>query len=374
MHRSTLIDWLRLAKVPGLGPVRIGLLLRHFHHPGGILSASAAALDQIPGLPARVRAGLRQAGRPEQARDAASEMERLTAMGIRILARGDPAYPTLLEQIHDPPVLLFVLGDPAHLVAPRPVAVVGTRSPSGPGLRTARNLAREMAGQGLTVVSGLAVGIDTAAHQGALEGGGTTVAVVATGLDVDYPRPNQDLKKRILQQGCVVTEAPLGTAPAPYLFPPRNRIISGLSRGVVVVEARTCSGSLVTVGQALEQGREVFAVPGPADDPRYQGCHQLLRDGARLVTGVNDILEELHWSLGRIPVASAVQQTSRPPEDTPPQAAAILEQLVNGPMQGDQLARSCRLTVAVLSRILLQLELAGVVERAPGNMYSLKGS
>ncbi|MBF0137118.1 MAG: DNA-protecting protein DprA [Magnetococcales bacterium] len=403
MERSTLIDWLRLVRVPGLGPMRLGLLQNHFLHPGEILAASVETIRaRIPSLPRPVLAGLQAAARPEAAADAATELDRLQAMGGQVLVRGEPGYPRPLAEIHDPPVVLFVQGNPDHLQARTLVAIVGSRDPTPPGAATARRLATEMATQEIVVVSGLAVGIDSAAHLGALEGGGPTVAVLATGLDINYPPTNQTLRKRIAAHGCLVTEAVLGIPPAPALFPPRNRIISGLSQGVVVVEAAMRSGSLITARMALEQGREVFAVPGMVANQRSRGCHRLLREGARLVEDVNDILEELHWTLGKHPVSIA--PTSRntktttspkmtaaksaaspaaaappiqpslpfPPPEYTPTEVMILDNLKKAPAQTDELARSCQLTVATLSRILLDLELAGVVQRSPGNIFCLK--
>ncbi|MBF0176348.1 MAG: DNA-protecting protein DprA [Magnetococcales bacterium] len=400
MERSACIDWLRLVRVPGLGPIRLGLLQKHFVHPETILATPTATIHAtIPSLPQSVLAGLREAARPETAAIAAAELDRLHAMGSQLLVRSEPGYPPLLAEIDDPPAVLFVQGNPEHLLATCLVAIVGSRDPSSSGSATARRLAMEMAGQGIVVVSGLAMGIDSAAHQGSLEAGGPTVAVLATGLDINYPPSNHTLRKRIAACGCLITEACLGVPPAPALFPPRNRIISGLSRGVVVVEAALRSGSLITARLAMEQNREVFAVPGSVTTQRSQGCHRLLRDGARLVEDVNDVLEEFKWNLGQRahaqPATSPAFPPATPPVCTPasreksphpnqealpvpptvqfsPVEAAILDQLKAGPAQTDALARSCQLTAATLSRILLHLELIGVVVRLPGNIFGLK--
>ncbi|MBF0153065.1 MAG: DNA-protecting protein DprA [Magnetococcales bacterium] len=393
MERSELIDWLRLVRIPGLGPVRLGLLQKHFQHPGEVLAAQSTAIKAtIPSLPQPVLSGLREAARPEALARAASDLEHLYAIGGQVLVRGQPDYPALLNEIADPPVMLFVQGNPEHLRAACLVAIVGSRDPSSSGIATARRLATEMATHRIVVVSGMAMGIDSAAHLGALEGGGSTVAVLATGLDVNYPPANHILRKRIAAHGCLVTEASLGTPPAPSLFPPRNRIISGLSRGVVVVEAAVRSGSLITARLATEQNREVFAVPGSVANQRSRGCHRLLREGARLVEDVGDVLEELQWSLGThiAPTAASAPPASSIPMPSVPRASSarrsspasapkfshtetlVLDQLKGGSAQTDTLVRSCQLTAAELSRILLNLELAGVVVRMPGNIFGLK--
>ncbi|MEO5348498.1 MAG: DNA-processing protein DprA [Magnetococcus sp. YQC-3] len=299
------------------------------------------------------------------------ELDRLHSLGGTLLVLGDAGYPPLLQEIYDPPPALFVLGDPGHLLREESVAVVGSRRATPGGSRFAYRLGMDLARNGLVTVSGLAEGIDTAAHWGALEGQGVTIAVLATGLDVLYPSCNDRLRRRIITQGCLVTEAPLGTPPAAHLFPPRNRIISGLCRGVAVVEAAIRSGSLVTARLALEQGREVFAVPAQVGDPRYQGSNQLLRQGATYLERVEDILNVFSWD-ARPPSREGPVDEGRdlPMAGTP--SAAVHAMLQHGPVQGDELARRCHLTVAALSRILLQLELVGVVQRLPGNQFALR--
>ncbi len=374
MDRRTLLEWLRLVRTPGLGRVGMGHLLRFFGHPQAVLDASGEELAQVPGIRPALLARL-QSGRRQPAPESMSrELDRLTALGGRMLLRGGPGYPSLLEAIHDPPPVLFVLGEAAHLTGDRGIAIVGSRNASRQGERFAHHLAVDLARQGLLTISGVARGIDAAAHRGALEGRGVTIGVLATGLDVDYPPANRALKETIVQNGCLLSEAPLGTKPHPGLFPPRNRIISGLSRGVVVVEASDRSGSLITARLALEQGREVFAVPGPVGDSRSRGVHLLLRQGARLVEGIEDILEELSWCRTPVPqVEESSNITAGKQKVTNGPAARVLEELGRGSLPGDDLARRCQLTVSNLSRILLQLELAGMVERLPGNRYGLIG-
>jgi DNA processing protein len=378
MDRQTVLDWLRLIKIPGLGPVGIDNLLQHFGPPEAILEASESNLAEVPGISSPMVAALKDFRKEIPQDHMVNQLDQLAKIGGKVLIRGSDDYPQILTTIHDPPPVLFLLGDPSRLNNAQAVAVVGSRRASRSGISFAYNLAQDLAKNRITTVSGLALGIDTAAHEGALMGQGPTIAVIATGLDVDYPPGNRDLKKRILESGCMITEAPLGTQAAPYLFPPRNRIISGLSRGVVVVEATTRSGSLITARMALEQGREVFAVPGSASsgDTRAKGVNNLIRQGARVVEGIEDILQELSWSVESQSVqADSIIKTQQPSNFKNPaknrENGSILTHLEAGPLSADELARECQLTVASLSRILLQLELTGVVERLAGNRYAL---
>ncbi|WP_130470357.1 DNA-processing protein DprA [Candidatus Magnetaquicoccus inordinatus] len=373
MDRHTLLEWLKLIRTPGLGPVRINRLLTHFGNADNLLSASTQEWQEVPGIQPPFVQKIQHLRQTSASEPLQSELNRLQAMGGRILILGDEEYPPLLREIADPPPALFVLGAVEHLLRPNNLAIVGSRQATPPGCAFAHRLARELAQQEIMAVSGLAEGIDTAAHWGAIEGGSPTVAVLATGLDVIYPSRNHSLRRRIITQGCLVTEAPLGTMPAAYLFPPRNRIISGLCRGVAVIEAASRSGSLVTARMALEQGRELFAVPAQAGDPRYQGSNQLLRQGAILLENTQDILNAFSWDPR--PVRHNSLQLQEPINIAPVAAgtssAAVHALLKQGPMQGDELARRSHLTVTELSRILLQLELVGVVQRLPGNHFAL---
>lgn len=371
-----MLEWLKLVRTPGLGPTRIHRLWRHFGNAKALLKAPRTAWEQIPGLaPPLLRTIMRRRAEvsPE---DAHRELERLTDIQGSMLILGEPHYPRLLQEIPDPPPLLFALGNRALLNDMQAIAIVGSRRASPFGRQFAFRLGRDLAQHGLVTVSGLALGIDTAAHWGALDAPGATVAVLATGLDVLYPASNASLRQRIIHEGCLITEAPLGTPPAPYLFPPRNRIVSGLSRGVAVVEAGKRSGSLITARMALEQNRDLFAVPAQAGNPRTQGGNHLLRQGALLLEGVSDILQALSWD------PSPPQCTPSPPPSSPSpppekpvfdrtESTIIHIMLQHGPIQGDDLARRSHLTVATLSRILLQLELVGVVQRLPGNQFVL---
>ena len=276
------------------------------------------------------------------------------------VAPGDVDYPPLLRDIHDPPASLHVLGDVSALARPQ-VAIVGSRRASAAGQRLAGELAAELVAAGLVVCSGLARGIDGAAHRGALDAGGSTVAVMATGIDVVYPPRHRPLAAALQAAGCLVTEFPHGTPPLPQHSPRRNRIISGLSLGVVVVEAAPASGSLITARSELEQGREVFALPWSPLHPGGRGCLQLLRDGAKMVETVQDVLDELGPLYRRHRECAA-------PADPPQQHGAdwLLELFCAEAVDVDSLVRACDRPVAEVLRALSALELAGSVERVPG--------
>ncbi|MBF0126583.1 MAG: DNA-protecting protein DprA [Magnetococcales bacterium] len=371
MESALFTDWLRLVRSPGMGAATLIHLVRHLGSFSAVLAASPKQLATVPNMRPALSRTLEQFRLHSPAAPIADELERLHAMGGRMLIPGEADYPPLLAAIHDPPPALFVLGDPALLQGDGPVTVTGTRKASRSGLEFAFTLGRDLAQSGMVTVSGLATGIDAAAHRGALANRGATVGVLATGLNVAYPRSNRELQQNIATHGCLVTEAPLGVLPVPWLFPPRSRILSGLSRGVVIVEAPEGSGALITARMALEQGREVFAVPGLANNANTRGTHELLRQGARLTEGVNDILEELNWPVRPPPEPSEYKKSTQ--EQHPllgGDAASVLACIGSDPLHEDELARCCQLTVIALSRILLQLELSGVVERLPGGRYA----
>lgn len=284
-----------------------------------------------------------------------------------ILVRNDPRYPRLLAQIPDPPPVLFVRGDPAVLKQPQ-LAIVGTRNPSAVGRDTARDFARELAAVGLVITSGLAYGIDGAGHEGALATeGGLTVAVAGTGLDRVYPARHHELAHRIAERGALVSEYPPGTPPLPANFPRRNRIISGLGIGTLVVEAAVNSGSLITARLALEQGREVFAIPGSIHNPLARGCHALLREGAKLVETIRDIQEELAPLAA---VAIAATSTTTDEESLDSDYRTLLECFGYDSLPIDALVERSGLTSAVVSSMLLLLELRGLVVAQPGGLYT----
>ena len=291
--------------------------------------------------------------------------------GHRRLRRGDAGFPELLGQIAGPPEQLWVDGDPAVLQLPA-IAIVGSRNPTRGGVRNAFEFARHLGSMGFCIVSGLARGIDTAAHRGALDAGAATVALLGHGIDRVYPAVNRDLARDIARTGALVSEFPLGTPPRRELFPQRNRLISGLSLGTLVVEAARQSGSLITARLASEQGREVFALPGSIHNPLSRGCHKLIRDGAKLVETADDILAEL------APLAGHLRQnTLESTPDAPPAAGddsdyvKLREQLGFDPVDIDSLARNSGLTIDQVSSMLLILELRGEVESLSGGRYSL---
>ena len=330
----------------------------------------------LEALPSIARKGGRSAGIAICSRsDAQRELAALDKAGGRFVAWGEPDYPPALAAVEDAPPLLSVVGD-AQLLRRRAIAVVGARNASANGRRFARDIAAELGRSGFLVVSGLARGIDAAAHQGALETG--TLAVVAGGVDVVYPEENRPLHEAIAERGVIVAELPVGTEPQARHFPRRNRIISGISLGVLVVEAALKSGSLITARFALEQGREVFAVPGSPLDPRARGANDLIRGGATLVEGVEDVLNALGGQLSD-PRRPAFSRPALPPltdgNDTENQTTAarakVLEGLGPSPVLVDELVRQCQLSPAIVATILLELELAGRLERQPGNRVTL---
>jgi DNA processing protein len=364
---ASVLDWLALSLVPGLGPAGCRRLLDHFDSPAAILFAPIQELHRVPGMQARQVAPL--VDRDGLRRRAEEELGALRRVGGSVLTLADDAYPQPLRQLSDPPPVLYVLGN-RKLPAVTGVAVVGSRAATTYGRRVAFSLARELAAQGVTVTSGLALGIDSEAHAGAVAGGGTTVAVLGCGLDVVYPLANRQLYRKIAEAGTLLSEYPLGTKPEGFRFPARNRIIAGLSSGVVVVEATRKSGSLITAQIALDYGREVFAVPGQVDSCKSEGTHWLLQQGARLVQGVDDILSEI----GRGPLGGlgslggdTGQTGALPSTGLDPAAVTLLEVLETYPQGRDELIEKTAFSPARVSELLLFLEIEGLVEILPGN-------
>ncbi len=356
------IDRLRLLRTDGVGPITWRRLLRRY-------GRADAAIAALPGLAA---AGGRAAPPKVPGRDAAErELEQVARLGGRMLFLDTPGYPALLAETEDAPPALIVLGDPAALDAPA-VALVGSRNASVNGRRIAETLAEALAGAGLVVVSGLARGIDAAAHEGALRSG-RTVACVAGGVDMPYPPEHAALQARIAAQGAVVTEAPLGTAPQARHFPRRNRVIAGLTLGVVVVEAAPRSGSLITARLAQEANREVFAVPGSPLDPRCRGANNLIRQGAFLVEEAADVLDNLPAAPRRRLAEPAPDWPEPPPPELAAARVALPDLLGPAPTSVDDLLRRCQLSAATVMSALLELELAGRVEVLPGNRWALIG-
>jgi DNA processing protein len=351
--------------VPGVTPERYARLLERFGDPAAVLAAPAGALIAA-GTPAHTaRAIVSGSARDEGLR----EVERAREAGARIVTQGDAEYPAPLRRIADAPPYLYVRGEltPADAVA---VAVVGSRAASAYGRDVARSLARGLGAAGVTVVSGLAYGIDAAAHEGALEGGGRTIAVLGCGIDVLYPREHARLAEAIAGHGAVVSELFTGTPPLPHHFPVRNRIVSGLGRGTVVVEATERSGSLITARYALDQGREVFAVPGPVTAARSRGAHLLLQRGAKLATSAGDVLEGIGLTTATDRAVAPSAGAGVAAEMSAP-AEAIVRVLGDGEATIDDLVIGTGLTPPDVLRMLLELELAGVVHQHPGGTYAL---
>ena len=377
MNREDAEAWLTLQFLPGLGCGRIAQLLAACGSVHDIL-ARRAGNASLPGF-ARL---LEDERALSAARDEAEkELERVERKGVTLLSCVCPEYPPQLRAIPDRPFLLYLRGDAALLSSPM-LAMVGNRGASDYGLRTARRFAAAAAERGVTVVSGAAYGIDAAAHEGALEAGGPTIAVLGCGVDVVYPAPHRRLLDEIAEKGALVSEFPLGTRPDAFRFPVRNRIISGLSRAVLVVEAGDKSGSLITARLGLDQGREVMAVPGSIDSPKSDGAHRLIQQGALLVRRPEDIFEALDWSdaawSGVRPVrrdpaehgpAEAPPREAPPPDDLPPSARQVLQALDAYPADIDTLALRCGLPLTDLQALLLGLELEGRLRRLPGNLY-----
>jgi DNA processing protein len=359
-------DRLRLFRSQNVGPITYRQLLGHYKSAG-------AALDALPAL-ARRSGGRAIKICPTDAAEA--ELDALDRLGAQLLTLGEPAYPAPLAAIDDAPPVLAVRGDGELLSRPA-VAVVGARNASTNGRNLAQRLAADLSeaadGTPYVVVSGLARGIDAAAHRGALDAGGATVAVMAGGVDVIYPPENDALYADICATGAVVSELPPGRRPQAAHFPRRNRIISGLSLGVVVVEAAARSGSLITARLALEQGREVFAVPGSPLDPRSRGANRLIRDGATLTESVADIRAVLAPMLAALPAPETTSSTlfdglaDSAGDGLDSARSAVAACLSPTPVSVDEIVRQCQVTAPVVHTVLLEMELAGLIERQPGN-------
>ncbi len=359
------LDWLRLIRSENVGPRTFQKLLFHFGDPG-------RALDNLPDM--AKRGGRSKPIRTCPKDEAIRELEQGHKLGHTLLAQVENAYPRLLAEIEDAPPVLWACGDLGLLNRPT-IAMVGARNASLNGRNLTRRLASDLGRAGLVVASGLARGIDASAHEGSMSTG--TIAVMAGGLDVVYPPEHTDLYRSVLETGVVIAEMPPGTQPQSGHFPRRNRIVSGVALGVVVVEASLKSGSLITAKMALDQGREVFAVPGSPLDPRAQGPNDLLRHGATLTETVADILDSLAPRLHRplsepdSPLAPQANPTVFSEHDLRSAQDAILECLGFAPVTVDEIIRQCQLSPALASLVLLELELAGRLERQTGNRVSL---
>ncbi len=355
---ASLKAWLALSLTRGLGGESARRLLKEFGSPDAVFAASISSLKSV--VKADVAAEINKGFADDAVAPALAWLE---DGNNRIVTLADLDYPQALLNIPDPPLLLYVKGRLALLNRPS-LAVVGSRSATPQGISNAEAFAKSLSDAGLCIISGLAHGIDAAAHRGALRGLGNSIAVVGTGLDKVYPAANRDLAHALAQQGALISEFPLGTPPLAANFPRRNRLISGMSLGCLVVEASLQSGSLITARLALEQGRDVFAIPGSIHAPQSKGCHALLKQGAKLVETAQDILEEL----GGFAVPPAPAVNSEGP-DSEGQDAALLEHLGFDPVDVDTLSVRCGLTVSQLSAMLLTLELNGRICVLPGGLY-----
>ncbi len=360
-------DWLTLSFLPGLGCNLINRLVQETGTPGAVLRAGAL-VKNIPGVGPRLLDLLTDAKQLAAARQRAQrELAMLTALNVSLLSLSSPEYPDSLRSIPDSPMLLYFSGNLDWLTHPA-VAIIGARTATEYGRRISSMLATDLSAMGITIVSGAAYGIDAAAHRGALQAGGGTAAVLGCGVDVIYPSSHAGLFREIVDNGVLLSEYPLGTAPEGFRFPARNRIISGLVKGVVVVEATEKSGSLITARLALDQGREVFAVPGRIDSPKSAGTHKLIQQGAHLVHTVADIIEGLSWGSGSPLLPQKPKQTPGAQSVTP-QERQLLECLDVYPRDIDTIGRMTEFAIVEIHTLLLQLELKGLIRQLPGQQY-----
>ena len=378
--RADVVDWVALNMVRGIGPRTANLLINHFSSPAGVLASSRADLERA-GLKPDAIADLRSS---EILNRANAEVERIQSLGARILTRDESTYPPLLRELPDPPIVLYVMGDDFFEMCSRPcVAIVGSRRASVYGSNVAGKLARELAERGIAVISGLARGIDAAAHRGALDARGKTIAVLGTGIDVTYPKEHGPLARQIAESGAVISEFPLETPPLSQNFPYRNRVLSGLCFGVLVVEAAQYSGSLITARLAAEQGREVFAVPGHITSPGAYGPNALIRDGAKLVATWEDIIEELPHDTRAVILETALAANARVKGKSEESSSfgdglttfetATLKLLKpDVAVHIDELIMSSRLLRAELMSALLGLEMKDRIKELPGKMFVRK--
>ena len=347
-----LASWIELSLVPGLGGGSFRSLLSAFGLPAQVLCATPSQLRRVVPDPLASRI-LERRSRAE----IEPALRWATQPGHAVLTLADSRYPKLLLEIPDPPVLLYVSGN-AKLLSSPALAVVGSRNATPQGLKNAQSFSRAFSDAGFAIVSGLALGVDSAAHAGGLEGRNSTIAVLGTGIDTVYPKRNEPLAEQISLRGALVSEFPLGASPVPGNFPRRNRLISGLARGCLVVEAALDSGSLITARLAAEQGREVFAIPGSIHSPLSKGCHALIKQGAKLVETAQDVLEELGF--GGIPASRPAELGAGP---------ALLDKMGFDPCDIDTLIARSGLTPEAVTAALLELELEGRIAGLPGGLY-----
>jgi DNA processing protein len=362
--------YIALNMVDGVGPIRVRALLDRFQEPQAILVATKADLMQVEGVGEEVASNIR--GWTEKV-DLDGELQRIEKAGVQVVTRDDAEYPKNLREIYDPPIILYVRGTLSERDA-LAIAIVGSRRTTLYGQDMARKLAYQLGRVGVTVVSGLARGIDTAAHTGTLQAKGRTVAVIGCGIDSVYPSENEKLAKEIVEKGgAVVTEFPFGVKPGPQNFPMRNRIISGWSLGTVVVEANLKSGALITANQAAEQGRQVFAVPGRADSILSRGTNKLIKDGAKLTEDAEDILGEFEYLLPKRATESAEAEAgsggTKPALVLSDMEQKVMAHVGQEETAIDEIIRASGLTTACVSATLLSLEMKRLVRQLPGKMF-----
>ena len=358
-----------MKSVPGIGNHLFKRLIDRFHSPELALKASQKALSEIEGMSPRLVAAIKQQRLPDPVK---RDIDLVMAKGYKIVTMADAGYPPLLRQIPDPPPILYVLG---HLASStNNISVVGSRNATRYGISTTVELCKNLASLGITIASGMALGIDSAAHEGALMGNGHTIAVLGSGLEVIYPKENRSLFYKIAENGAVISEFPLTTEPEAKNFPIRNRVISGISLGTIVVEATQKSGSLITARLAVEQGREVFAVPGSIHSFKSTGTHALIKQGAKLVEHAQDVMEELLY-VTKEPAAKEhfIQNQTAPALPVlSPDESLVFDAIEPYPVHIDDLTRTLSMKPGKLSSILLRLELKGMITQSPGKFFSLR--
>lgn len=361
--RSDIRDWLVLSAIDGVGPKRLKILVDKLGSPKAVLDAPLERLQTVEKIDERTARKI--VGQERNYKFADEQLNIAQKQNIDIITYKDESFPKSLLNIYDPPVFLFVRGNIEEEIDKNAMAVVGSRSPTIYGKTITEQIAKELATRGITIVSGMARGIDSQAHKGALMANGRTIAVLGCGVDIVYPPENHELMHKIAENGAVVSEYPIGTKPNASNFPGRNRIISGLSLGVLVTEARKGSGALITVDFATEQGRLVFAVPGQITSKMSKGSNRLIKDGAKLVESVEDVLVELKPLIGLLPEQKEKAEELNLPDDE----RDLFEFLSNEPIHVDKLSQKTGLSTQQILTILLSLELKGIVKSLPGKKF-----
>jgi DNA processing protein len=355
--------YVALNLLPGMGPVRVKRLLEAFQLPQAILSASADQLQRVEGIGRELAETI---SHWESKVDLTQELDQIKALDVTLMTLADSHYPENLRNLYDPPLVLYVKGKLAEKDK-KALSLIGSRSATYYGREMARKMGFQLAYAGFTVVSGLARGIDTASHEGALAAKGRTIAVLGCGIDQVYPPENKLLAEKISETGAVISEFPIGTKPDRQTFPIRNRIVSGLGMGLVVIEAAKNSGALITARMALDQGRHVFAMPGRVDTPHSRGCHALIKQGAKLVESAEDVCSEFEFFLPVLP-----SEVSHKASDLSPEEQKIYEILDHEPKSIDEIIENCGLPVATVSSTLLRLEVKKLVKSLPGKLFVKK--